>query len=605
MKYKSLKVKNYKGIKEVEIDFSHNRILTLVGLNESGKTTILDAINLFYSLIKDKKLSSKELNEIRPKGIGFTGDIILSGSLEFEAADYSVLDNFLLTQGKKTKVVYPKEFNFTYEFHYEVHTYKRTRTTSLFEAKSSSQTKDTLHKTNNPLWNLLVNNIKASLIPEILYFEDFIFEIPDQISFDITPETSDNTALEKEWKLVFDDILRSVDSKFSTFQKYVVEIWKTDNDTARQRLAAMEKKLDKKITNSWKELFSDVEKKENQRLNFKEIKLVPVSENSGKVSFSFKVKTESGKEFSLNERSKGCKWFFSFLIFTEFRKSRTNNILFLLDEPASNLHSSAQLKILDAISALSDKSVIVYSTHSHHLINPIWLNGAYVVINEGISTENLEGALTDDDAKITVEKYFNYVSTKNQNFQPLYFQPILDRFDYKPSFIDPMPKVVISEGKYDWYTFKYVNEIILKNKFKLNFYPGKGAESNDEILRLYFAWGSKFVLLLDSDTSGTAAKKKYVKDFGSLIEDKVFSYEDILNKKITTEEIFLAEDIKLICDAAFGKNSYSKISDSKSKIKSTFNFALSQLLTSKTEVSIHADTVSKFVTIFNFLNSKL
>ena len=90
----------------------------------------------------------------------------------------------------------------------------------------------------------------------------------------------------------------------------------------------------------------------------------------GGLEVSFKIKTKSNKVFNVNERSKGFKWFFSFLLFTEFRKKRTKNILFLLDEPASNLHSTAQAHILNALEELGKDSLVVYSTHSHHLINP-------------------------------------------------------------------------------------------------------------------------------------------------------------------------------------------------------------------------------------------
>ena len=110
----------------------------------------------------------------------------------------------------------------------------------------------------------------------------------------------------------------------------------------------MEKSLNDKITTKWKDLFG------NNNVNFEEIKL-DVEQISDKLHLSFKIQTKLKKEFLVNERSKGFKWFFSFLLFTEFRKKRTKNILFLLDEPASNLHSSAQEKILDAIDELSKK----------------------------------------------------------------------------------------------------------------------------------------------------------------------------------------------------------------------------------------------------------
>ncbi|MCP5362906.1 MAG: AAA family ATPase [Rickettsiaceae bacterium] len=44
MKYKSFKITNYKGIEDLEISFAEGNLI-LSGLNESGKTTVLDAIN--------------------------------------------------------------------------------------------------------------------------------------------------------------------------------------------------------------------------------------------------------------------------------------------------------------------------------------------------------------------------------------------------------------------------------------------------------------------------------------------------------------------------------------------------------------------------------
>lgn len=609
MKYKKLQIQNYKGIKNVEIDFTHNRILTLVGLNESGKTTILDAINLFYSLAKDKKLTTEELNLLRPKGIDFSGDIILRGTLEFEESDYAKMDIYLKENNIPTKVIYPKIYSYAFSFKYEVHTYLSTLGNVIFEAKDNAKAKTNimLFKTNNELWNKLVFFIRRELVPEILYYEDFIFEIPDKINFDINSKINlpqKNNAIE-EWKLVFDDILKSVNPKFNTFQEQVVNIWNTDNDTARQRIAAMEKILDIKITKSWKALFDDNDEKSNQRLNFKEIKLIPIAVEANSINFSFKIKTDSGKEFSLNERSKGCKWFFSFLIFTEFRKNRTKNILFLLDEPASNLHSSAQLKILSAIESLSDKSVIVYSTHSHHLINPKWLNGAYIVVNEAMSSSNLEGAFTDNDAKITAYRYYNYVSQNKQQSQSLFFQPILDRLDYKPSYLDPIPDVVITEGKFDWYTFKYVNEVLLNNEYDISFYPGKGADSNEQILRLYMSWGSDFILLLDSDEKGKSATIQYIDILGAYVNDRIITYQSIFNRLLVTEDLFTENDAKEIINAAFENENYDSIKSDKNKFKSTLNFAISQLLVLKQPISLESTTIENFRLLFNRLANAL
>ena len=46
MKFESIEVKNFKGIKHLKLKFGNEkRIYTLIGLNESGKSTILEAIN--------------------------------------------------------------------------------------------------------------------------------------------------------------------------------------------------------------------------------------------------------------------------------------------------------------------------------------------------------------------------------------------------------------------------------------------------------------------------------------------------------------------------------------------------------------------------------
>ena len=46
MKYTKFIIKNYRGIDQVKIDLLNDRVITLVGLNESGKTTIMEACEL-------------------------------------------------------------------------------------------------------------------------------------------------------------------------------------------------------------------------------------------------------------------------------------------------------------------------------------------------------------------------------------------------------------------------------------------------------------------------------------------------------------------------------------------------------------------------------
>ncbi len=94
MKYSRFIISNFKGIDEITIDFSNNRVITLVGLNESGKTTIMEAIHLFYKMLKGDEPSESELKTLRPKGAGFTGNIKITGELVLEEIDKKKINKY-------------------------------------------------------------------------------------------------------------------------------------------------------------------------------------------------------------------------------------------------------------------------------------------------------------------------------------------------------------------------------------------------------------------------------------------------------------------------------------------------------------------------------
>jgi AAA15 family ATPase/GTPase len=56
MRYVNFTIKNFKGIQLLTFSLENvplSRIVTLVGLNESGKTTVLEAISQVYTEFKD------------------------------------------------------------------------------------------------------------------------------------------------------------------------------------------------------------------------------------------------------------------------------------------------------------------------------------------------------------------------------------------------------------------------------------------------------------------------------------------------------------------------------------------------------------------------
>ena len=325
-------------------------------------------------------------------------------------------------------------------------------------------------------------------------------------------------------------------------------------------------------------------------------------DNEGHYYIDIKIK-EGSHSYYVSERSLGFRWFFAFLLATQFRKFRmeeVSNTLFLLDEPASNLHPTGQQELLSSLDMLTDGCMVMYSTHSHHLINPKWLSGAYIVKNRGIdlAKKALQDNFVEAKTDIIAERYHRYVAT-HPNDQT-YFQPILDTLDYRPGLLEAVPGIIILEGKFDFYMLKYFQDVIIKRpKFELGLYPGAGATKHHDIIALYMAWGRKFLILLDDDKAGKEAKKSYIKTFGKAVEDRVFTLGDVSPDfaNFTTEDLVsLAEREAVMKDLFPAQPSYDK---------SKFNTAIQEKFVNDVEFQFEDETRNRFLKTLKFLQEKL
>ena len=72
----------------------------------------------------------------------------------------------------------------------------------------------------------------------------------------------------------------------------------------------------------------------------------------------------------LNRRAEGFKWTFSFIVnfAAETQKSELKEAILLLDEPARNLHPTQQMGISDLLKNLAGSNQVLYATHSPFMI---------------------------------------------------------------------------------------------------------------------------------------------------------------------------------------------------------------------------------------------
>lgn len=609
MKYKKFTVNNYKGIPKIELDLDKkpsSNIFTLVGLNESGKTSILEGIYLFH-----KSIQKTEAYTLIPKSkqYAFTDSVTITAHLELEDKDFDYIKKLLVDKYAYYLDDLPpiirisKKYNFKKSIPLEDDNWKQSLWTIDLKGKTKRANKiSDLHVWKNEAWQDVVSLIKKELLPKILYYPDFLFKFPEKIYLEKYEKEGTE---QEEYRSVISDILESINGEL-TLQDDLLDKMKNSEDKAHkdslnQLLLKMSAKLNDEILKKWDAIFGSGQKKEVDINWSAEEVAPPEGEISEKYFLELKIK-QGSDSYSINDRSLGFRWFFSFLIFTAFRKSRSSDpgeTLFLLDEPASNLHQTSQQKLLQSLDEIVSECKLIYSTHSHHLINPKWLAGTYIVKNEAINYGNPEEAKTSE-TEINAIPYKNFVA-KYPN-EENHFKPILDALDYIPSSLEMVPTTVFTEGKNDYYTFKYFSEIIFDDRYKLSFYPGSGVDKYADVFRLYLAWGRNFISIFDSDRQGIRGKTRYINELGPDIENKVFTLVDINPtwKNIVTEDLFTEVEKFNITQTSFPEH---KKGDGYSKSK--FNTALQQLYIDKTKFKFNKRTLTKMESSLKFISNKL
>lgn len=606
MKFSEFLIKNFKGIENVKVKLDKSpeaNIYTLVGLNESGKTTILEAINFFNP--NDKGLSALELpgatikdyNILIPisRRDNFNDTILIEVTLSLDKEDYKKINSHAneKTLFREVKAVDKIKYHRNYRFKDSKFTELDSRWTGFEgwlkteQVKKYIQIDDKVYSKDNTQ----LSTFCSSLIPSILYFPNFLFDFPSKIYLETKAEA---TAKETFYLELVQDILYSLENS-SNIKTHLVDRIKSGDANDRRNLNSLLQKMSKKVTDvvfeAWNRIFKREIKDTRIVINYS-------TDSEGLPYLEFEIEAQDGI-YQINERSLGFRWFFIFLLFTQFRpfrKDTPQNIIYLFDEPASNLHSSAQKQLLKSFENLTKNSKIIYTTHSHHLINPNWLESTYVVKNEGLKLEDTE-TYNIKKTNISIEPYRDFVINHPHN--TAYFQPILDVLDYSPSNLESLPNCVLMEGKNDFYTLAYFQEVILSKPTKLNIAPSTGSGNLDTLISLYIGWGKDFIILLDSDKEGAKQKERYIEKFGIIVEPRIFTLEDIDPswKKSKMEKLFDNSEA-----LQFQQTTYPS---STTLNKTHFNRTIQECLINRRGFAFNAKTKNNLDKVWIFLDNKL
>lgn len=390
---KTATVNKYKSIQKrqaVEIDPA---ITTIVGMNESGKTSFLQAV-----------AKTNYFNDDADFKFDTTQDFPRNELVDFENGDEDVdilsctyeISNELLTkiESEFGKGVFTTK-TFTYNYHYKENNtisginanqkkYLETKVQGLVLTKETREAISKLTSIKevnaivqaegdtdlvafkaemkkiidavtsnweNPLEHHIFNKWIKTKMPKFWYFDDY-YHLGGKININ---ELNNGTNDEKS---------KTAKALFELARIKPDEII---NSSDYERFVALLEASSNKITN---EIFKYWSTNKNLDIEFR------IQDKAGVKYLDIRVRSQRHKiSLPLDRRSKGFNWFFSFIIwFSKIQADKTSDYILLLDEPGLNLHASAQADLLRFIEDLSKKYQIIYTTHSPFMVESDKLN---------------------------------------------------------------------------------------------------------------------------------------------------------------------------------------------------------------------------------------
>lgn len=307
--------------------------------------------------------------------------------------------------------------------------------------------------------------------------------------------------------------------------------------------------IKRKIRENIEEKFNEFYKQEKVELKF--------SYDTNSVRIFIKT---SNKTMNLSERSNGLRWYFNLFIDVLSQINFDTPIIYLFDEPGVYLHVNAQKELLNLFEDLANKNnQIIYTTHSPYMVNK----------NDFVRVR----AVQKDSLEIT--KIYNNVydsrldkKSKKETLSP-YLESIGMDFDIN---INSAKRNVITEGITDYMYIKAMLKY-LEVKDETYIIPSAGVDKINRIASILLGWGLDFKVVVDYDTQGKNEYKKLVNNLELNVENQVafVNCKDFINH-IKTENYETIES--LISEDDYNKltNRYNKDDEEGTKTISAREF---------------------------------
>lgn len=506
------RIQNFRSIEDSGwTPLSEDGVSVVVGMNESGKTSLLEALDC---TIGDATIEPRDFRFGRPQPEIF---------LEFQLTQDEVASLVKGWPATQAKLVtdYFKASNNRYQVRFywikeegEFKGYADSLLDELFQQLAKSREGINRAVTTIAVVSAALNKEPTPSLDQLAeQFPDFEEALekrlrdqePSMVLFSdnsgLLPDSIDVT---NEFKLKGSGYIGA--RNFLTVAQ--IDLQKLVEGTDIERVNLL-KRATKQITRDFGEFWSQNIGNGTQLELECEIlsKRESTGEDRGKPYLSFWI-TDGVNRLHPSQRSKGLSWFLSFYLQLRASELRQRRTIFLLDEPGANLHEKAQGDVIKLINKISQSLAgLIYSTHSPHLIEPTRLHRILTV----------ERANDSDESPSIIRNVLRDASScSSDTLSPIYTKMGVDF--WRQTVIERTNNVLLEEPSGFFYLRAFW--LLTKSSKRASFIACTGVNNIPQLAYMFSGWGLGFVVVVDDENSGRGVYKELQKNLFGGDEDR-------------------------------------------------------------------------------------
>lgn len=535
MHLKSFRVTNFRSVIDSGwISLSPDNVTVLVGQNESGKTSLLQALYCALSrqpITPDDKRIGAEDPAVFLRGSVDWG-VLEEDLKEYGESEVVGLKNFVKVSNgaidlkcewsAKAGGTALTQFNcgIANSKEFESHMLTQRKTHVNISEKIIDET-DESENINEPATQ------KVSLLNTATAGEMFHAPLPFGIFFDADSGLLPNTVdIDAKGKLVGNGA--GAANNFLTIAEIdPVKLVAEDERYRQNVLNKANQPVSDDFASFWSQLIGDTARL-SLKCDFRHYN-ASNAEKVGKEYLEFWI-CDGNTQLYPKQRSLGVRWYVSFYLQLRAARKKNDQLLFLLDEPGANLHAKAQIDVLKLIDKLKTDIPIVYSTHSPDMIEFEKLFRVRAVQRDGGK---------EDSPTIVIDAHQLGAASSDT------LSPVLAAMgsDMSKQAVIKKNRNVLLEEISGYYYLKAFWKIS-GSKEIVYFIAATGVNKLPALANMFLGWGLDFLVAVDDDKQGREV-------FGQLKRDLFGDKDEIANTRLlkfpgcpSIEEAFSKADFK-------------------------------------------------------------